>query len=232
MCFVRPQKRLEMSSADSGCRHQFGSFVGFPLYFLSVAVVCAGSVVRVLCRPGQTVTLPCSYHYENDTQLSQLSVQWRSPNNELLCHYIKHKSFQNCSDGYSIAYRPGSITLTIQRVRTEDFGAHVCSVSKRHEFSDYSVELDRMPGELDRWRGGAWRGELWGNRMCLFLQILSPQLQTVDGTSPVCSHEGLFSSRSQFDSVKGIFHTKLRLLCLYQHPHCYVRLYIIYNISH
>ncbi|KAM8762396.1 uncharacterized protein AB9X84_007183 isoform 2-T4 [Acanthopagrus schlegelii] len=115
-----------------------------------------GSVVRVLCRPGQAVTLPCSYHYEDDTQLSQLSVQWRSPNNELLCHYIKHKSFQNCSDGYSITYRPGSITLTIQRVRTEDFGTHICSVSKRHEFSDYSVELDRMPDSVTSAPNSGW----------------------------------------------------------------------------
>ncbi|KAM8762393.1 uncharacterized protein AB9X84_007183 isoform 1-T3 [Acanthopagrus schlegelii] len=145
-----------MSSTDPSCRRQFGSFVGFPLCFLSVAVVCAGSVVRVLCRPGQAVTLPCSYHYEDDTQLSQLSVQWRSPNNELLCHYIKHKSFQNCSDGYSITYRPGSITLTIQRVRTEDFGTHICSVSKRHEFSDYSVELDRMPDSVTSAPNSGW----------------------------------------------------------------------------
>lgn len=106
--------------------------------------------MKVLCRPGQRVSLPCSYHYEDGSQVSQLSVQWRSPRNELLCHYIKHKSFQNCSAGYDMSYSPGSITLTIQEVRAEDYGAHVCSVSKRHEFSDHRVELDRMSGEGGR----------------------------------------------------------------------------------
>ncbi|KAI3377887.1 hypothetical protein L3Q82_008465 [Scortum barcoo] len=101
------------------------------------------SVVRVLCQLGQPVTFPCSYHYEDQAHISQLSVQWRSPNNELLCHYIKHKAFQNCTDGYAISYSPGSIALTVQRVNMDDFGFHVCSVSKRHEFSDYSVELSR-----------------------------------------------------------------------------------------
>ena len=110
------------------------------------------------CRPGERVTLPCSYHYEDDTHISQLSVQWKSPGNELLCHYIKHKAFQNCTPGYAIVYSPGSITLTVQRVGAGDFGVHVCSVAKRHEFSDYSVEVARMPGGSDRcvcvWGGG------------------------------------------------------------------------------
>ncbi|XP_078029314.1 uncharacterized protein LOC144465091 [Epinephelus lanceolatus] len=104
-------------------------------------LVGEGSVVKVIGQPGQQVTLPCSYHYEDHTHISELSVQWRSPNNDLLCHFIKHKSYQNCTDGYSISYRPGSITLTIQHVSTKDFGAHVCSVSIRDEFSDSSVEL-------------------------------------------------------------------------------------------
>ncbi|GLD55712.1 hyaluronan and proteoglycan link protein 4-like protein [Lates japonicus] len=108
-------------------------------------LVGEGSVVKVLCQPGERVTLPCSYHYEDHTHISQLSVQWRSPHNELLCHYIKHKAFQNCTAGYTIIYSPGSITLTIQQVKMEDFGAHVCSVGKRHEFSDYNIELARMP---------------------------------------------------------------------------------------
>ncbi|XP_071345794.1 CD276 antigen-like [Trachinotus anak] len=107
-------------------------------------LVGEGSVVKVLCQPGERVTLLCSYHYEDHTNVSQLSVQWRSPHNELLCHYIKHKAFQNCTAGYTIIYAPGNITLTIQQVRMEDFGVHVCSVSKRHEFSDYSIELARM----------------------------------------------------------------------------------------
>ncbi|XP_078801003.1 uncharacterized protein LOC110014492 [Oryzias latipes] len=100
--------------------------------------------VRVLCRPGQSVSLPCSYNYEDGASVSELSVQWRSPSSRLLCHYIKHKAFQNCSAGYSISYRPASIRLSILQVQAVDFGTHVCSVSKRHEFSDFSVELDQM----------------------------------------------------------------------------------------
>ncbi|CAK6977273.1 hypothetical protein D5F01_LYC04366 [Scomber scombrus] len=107
-------------------------------------LVGEGSVVKVICQPGQQVTLPCTYHYEDHANISQLSVQWRSPNNELLCHYIKHKVFQNCTAGYAITYAPGSITLSIQQVKMEDFGAHVCSVSKRHEFSDFSIVLAKM----------------------------------------------------------------------------------------
>ncbi|KAF6733543.1 hypothetical protein FQA47_017575 [Oryzias melastigma] len=101
-----------------------------------------GGMERVLCRPGQGVSLPCSYHYEDQAPVSELSVQWKSPSSRLLCHYIKHKAFQNCSTGYSISYRPGNIQLFILQVQTEDFGTHVCSVSKRHEFSDFSMELD------------------------------------------------------------------------------------------
>uniref|UniRef100_A0A1A8EKZ6 Zgc:123297 n=1 Tax=Nothobranchius kadleci TaxID=1051664 RepID=A0A1A8EKZ6_NOTKA len=105
-------------------------------------LVGEGSSVKVFSRPGQLVTLPCSYQYESRTNISQLSVQWRSPANDLLCHYIKHKSFQNCSTGYTIHYRPGNISLIIQQVQTKDIGTHICSVSKRHEFSDFSVDLD------------------------------------------------------------------------------------------
>ncbi|KAM7424707.1 hypothetical protein PAMA_000862 [Pampus argenteus] len=103
-----------------------------------------GSVVKVLCQPGERVTLPCTYHYEDHTNISQLSVQWRSPNNELLCHYIKHKAFQNCTAGYAFTYSPGSITLSILHVNMDDFGSHVCSVSKRHEFTDFSVDVVKM----------------------------------------------------------------------------------------
>ncbi|KAM4593478.1 uncharacterized protein PAE49_007816 isoform 2-T2 [Odontesthes bonariensis] len=107
-------------------------------------LVGEGSAEKVFGRPGEPVTLPCSYHYEDGAHISQLSVQWRSPLNELLCHYIKHKAFQNCSAGYAISYSPGSIALSIHQVRPHDLGTHVCSVSKRHEFSDYSIELDSM----------------------------------------------------------------------------------------
>uniref|UniRef100_A0A8C6L1P9 Ig-like domain-containing protein n=1 Tax=Nothobranchius furzeri TaxID=105023 RepID=A0A8C6L1P9_NOTFU len=113
--------------------------------------VSSGSSVKVFSRPGQLVTLPCSYQYESRTNISQLSVQWRSPANELLCHYIKHKSFQNCSTGYTIHYRPGNISLIIQQVQTKDIGTHICSVSKRHEFSDFSVDLDGRAGGRGWW---------------------------------------------------------------------------------
>uniref|UniRef100_A0A674MJN4 Ig-like domain-containing protein n=1 Tax=Takifugu rubripes TaxID=31033 RepID=A0A674MJN4_TAKRU len=101
-------------------------------------VLFVAAVVRVFCQPGHGVTLPCFYPYEDRSALPQLSVQWRGPGNQLLCHYIKHKGFQRCSEGYHMTYRPGSITLTIQQVRLQDYGPHVCSVSKRDEFLDYN----------------------------------------------------------------------------------------------
>ncbi|KAE8297725.1 hypothetical protein D5F01_LYC04366 [Larimichthys crocea] len=135
------------------------------LYFGLVLsqLVGGGSVGRVPCRPGERVTFQCSYHYEDHEHVSQLSVQWRNPNNELLCHYIKHKAFQNCTMGYAITYSPGSIALTIQHVKMDDFGVHVCSVSKRHEFSDYSVELARTsdPVTTAPNRGRTQSGPVW-----------------------------------------------------------------------
>ncbi|XP_023126294.1 uncharacterized protein LOC111568737 [Amphiprion ocellaris] len=103
-----------------------------------------GGAVQLSCRPGQSATLPCSYRYESGGQVSQLSVQWWSPDGQLLCHYIKHKTFRNCSSGYSISYQPGSIRLTVHRVHDHDFGTHVCSVSKPHKFTDVNIELVRM----------------------------------------------------------------------------------------
>lgn len=47
-----------------------------------------------------------------------------------------------------MTYIPGKITLTIKEVKMDDFGSHVCSVSKRHEFSDFSLELAMMTGEF------------------------------------------------------------------------------------
>ncbi len=44
-------------------------------------------------------------------------------------------------------YNPGNITLIIADVRQEDFGRHVCSVSKLHEFSDFNIELYLKEGE-------------------------------------------------------------------------------------
>ena len=154
-----------------------------PAVLSVLPVVCAGGVLRVLSRPGQPVTLPCPYRYEDGSQLSELSVQWRSPDNELLCHFIKHKAFQRCSAGYAIAYSPGNITLTIRRARPRDLGAHVCSVSKRDEFSDCSVELATMSGECGRRGGGASAGIMGGDRKYLSLQIRSLQHQTEDGGS-------------------------------------------------
>ncbi|KAG7483346.1 Hepatocyte cell adhesion molecule [Solea senegalensis] len=128
-----------------------------------------GSVVTVQCRPGEQVNLPCPYHYEDHGHVSQLSVQWRSPNNELLCHYIKHKAFQNCSSGYTIVYTPGNITLTIRQLNTNDFGVHVCSVGKRHEFADSSIEVVRVSGFVTSEPKA--RGNQLGQTWTLFLLL-------------------------------------------------------------
>ncbi|CAL8363153.1 unnamed protein product [Gadus morhua 'NCC'] len=100
------------------------------------------SMTQLLTLPGRPVTMPCAYRYEDHGEVPQLSVQWRGPPGRgLLCHYIKHKAFQNCTPGYSLSYRPASILLTIQQVQAWDYGTHVCSVSKRHDVSDNSVHL-------------------------------------------------------------------------------------------
>ena len=105
-------------------------------------------MTQLLTLPGRPVTMPCVYRYEDHGEVPQLSVQWRGPPGRgLLCHYIKHKAFQNCSRGYSLSYSPGSILLTIQQVRAQDYGTHVCSVSKRHDVSDNSVHLAMRTGE-------------------------------------------------------------------------------------
>ncbi|XP_036837702.1 uncharacterized protein LOC118965059 [Oncorhynchus mykiss] len=114
-----------------------GSAVKVDLY----VTLTLGSAVKVLSQPGNTVQFPCDYSYEDHQDIPQLSVQWRGPSNTLLCHYIKHKVFRNCTQGYSLDYTPRKITLSITEVRTQDFGSHVCSVSKRHEFTDFSIEL-------------------------------------------------------------------------------------------
>ncbi|CAL8352770.1 unnamed protein product [Merluccius merluccius] len=112
------------------------------------------SVTQILSLPGRPVTMPCAYGYEDRGEVPQLSVQWRGPPGRgLLCHYIKHKAFQNCSRGYSLSYRPGSILLTIQQVQAQDYGTHVCSVSKRHNVSDNSVHLAMRMGEWKRCMG-------------------------------------------------------------------------------
>ncbi|CAM4536031.1 unnamed protein product [Leuciscus chuanchicus] len=57
--------------------------------------------------------MPCHYEYETQGSIQQLSLQWRSPRNQLLCHLIKHKKYSNCTAGYSVHYNPGNITLII-----------------------------------------------------------------------------------------------------------------------
>ncbi|CAJ1050113.1 hyaluronan and proteoglycan link protein 4-like [Xyrichtys novacula] len=122
-----------------------------------------GVSVQVLSQPGEPVTLPCTYGYEDHAHLSQLSVQWRSPAGALLCHFIKHKSFRKCSEGYAISYAPANITLHIHHAKDHDFGTHVCSVSKPHEFYDSRVELSRTTeAETSAPNGGQARsGPSW-----------------------------------------------------------------------
>lgn len=140
MCSVIFQKHSSM------CRSPFEHTGAAALYlgFVLSHLLGEGSVVQ-LGRPGQWASLPCPYHYEDHSSLPELSVQWRGPQNLLLCHYVKHRAFQNCTAGYSISYSPANISLAIHRVRDRDFGTHLCSVSKRHEFSDSRVQLDRQP---------------------------------------------------------------------------------------
>lgn len=107
-----------------------------------------GSGVRVFSPPGRTVHLRCLYHFEDEEQQPHLSVQWKDPSKDLLCHYIKHKQYKKCSSGYELSYQPANITLTIQHVHHQDFGVHLCSVNKPHNFSDHNVELARRTGEF------------------------------------------------------------------------------------
>ncbi|CAL8243652.1 unnamed protein product [Lota lota] len=101
--------------------------------------------------------MPCAYRYEDHGEVPQLSVQWRGPPGRgLLCHYIKHKAFQNCSRGYSLSYRPGSILLTIQQVQAQDYGTHVCSVSKRHDVSDNSIHLAMRTERINEGQSSSW----------------------------------------------------------------------------
>ncbi|XP_076130726.1 neurogranin (protein kinase C substrate, RC3) a isoform X1 [Alosa pseudoharengus] len=109
----------------------------FVLLFFVVEV----TAVRVYSPLGLMARLPCKYEFEILEDLKQLSLQWKSPSNELLCHFIKHKAYQKCTPGYSLEYSPNNVTLTIRTVRRTDFGTHVCSVSKSHEFSDFSIDL-------------------------------------------------------------------------------------------
>ncbi|CAB1423726.1 unnamed protein product [Pleuronectes platessa] len=136
-------------------------------------LVGEGSVVKVLCHPGERVTLPCAYHYEDEGDVPQLSVQWRSPLNQLLCHYIKHKAFRNCTPGYTIRYTPRAIALTVQHVSVDDFGLHVCSVGKPHEFRDSSIELLRSTGSVtsEPKNTGSHSGPRWTFLLLLTLSL-------------------------------------------------------------
>lgn len=120
-------------------------------FFFLMLLLCSfficdgGNAVKVLITPGSRAEIPCRYTYEDQGAIAEMSVQWRGPENQVLCHYIKHKSFRNCTPGYSLDYAPGQITLIIEEVAVADLGTHVCSVSKRHEFSDFDAELSLRP---------------------------------------------------------------------------------------
>ncbi|XP_054876989.1 uncharacterized protein LOC129352148 isoform X2 [Poeciliopsis prolifica] len=100
--------------------------------------------VQLFCRPGQRLSLPCPYGFEDEQNLERLTVRWTSPRRKLLCHYIKHRKYQNCSTGYAMRYRPGSIQLSIQWAQNRDLGTHVCSVAKPHESQDFSIHVAWM----------------------------------------------------------------------------------------
>ncbi|KAL6463408.1 hypothetical protein MHYP_G00277990 [Metynnis hypsauchen] len=104
------------------------------------------TAIQLHSSPAQTLALPCRYDYEAQGSIPQLSLQWRSPSKQLLCHFIKHKAYRNCTAGYSVLYVPGNVTLVIDKVKEEDFGRHVCSISKRHDFVDYTIQLVRGTG--------------------------------------------------------------------------------------
>ncbi|MFT7818564.1 uncharacterized protein LOC111846276 [Arapaima gigas] len=111
------------------------------LRLLLCSFVMKGTAVKVLATIGGQASLPCRYEYEEAGAIEELSVQWKGPQQQLLCHFVKHKSFRNCTPGYDLIYTPGRITLVIGQVAAEDAGSHVCSVSKRHTFSDFVAQL-------------------------------------------------------------------------------------------
>ena len=71
------------------------------------------TAVRVFSPLGLTAGLPCYYGFESLEDIKQLSLQWKGPSNELFCHFIKHKAYQNCTPGYSLVYTPNNITLSL-----------------------------------------------------------------------------------------------------------------------
>ncbi|KAJ8276618.1 hypothetical protein COCON_G00083700 [Conger conger] len=141
----------------------------FLLMFLlcSFYITDAGAAVTVLITPGSRAEIPCRYAYEDQGAIGEMSVQWKGPENQLLCHYIKHKSFQNCTPGYSLDYAPGRITLIIEEAVPGDLGTHVCSVSKRHDFSDFDAELRLRPKSFTEAPRAS--GNHSGNKGALFL---------------------------------------------------------------
>ncbi|KAK7912668.1 hypothetical protein WMY93_012879 [Mugilogobius chulae] len=112
------------------------------LVWSNLTLQVSGSEVQ-FAVPGQSLSLPCPYTFEDQAPLSELSVQWKSPQNQLLCHFVKHKTFLNCSSGYSLSYSPANVSLVITSVQERDYGTHLCSVSKRHEFTDSQVQVSR-----------------------------------------------------------------------------------------
>ncbi|XP_076866762.1 uncharacterized protein LOC143518176 [Brachyhypopomus gauderio] len=93
--------------------------------------------------PARPLAMPCVYDYEVHGGIQQLSLQWHSPAARLLCNFIKHKAYRNCTAGYSVLYAPGNATLVIDSVKEEDYGKHVCTVSKHHDFLDYIIYIMR-----------------------------------------------------------------------------------------
>lgn len=163
------------------------------------------------------VHLQCVYKFEDKEPLPQLSVQWKDPSSRLVCQHIKHKQFQWCSDGYDLSYRPANITLTIQRVQDQDFGVHVCSVNKLHDFDDHRMEVVRTTGEFHSSGGGASVVQLTEDVRnwicdCLFSKIwnlLHLRHQTLGGSCQV-GRAGLLALAS-LKARKG----QLQIVCLF-----------------
>ncbi|KAM9441191.1 uncharacterized protein Hap1MRO34_026283 [Clarias gariepinus] len=114
------------------------------LKMIALSLVLRVTAMQFRSPLSRTLSMPCEYDYEAQGSIEQLSMQWKSPRSQLLCHFIKHKDYRNCTQGYSALYTPGNITLIVHKVKEADFGKHVCSVSKRHAFVDYIIELVQM----------------------------------------------------------------------------------------
>ncbi|KAK6467952.1 hypothetical protein HHUSO_G34282 [Huso huso] len=90
---------------------------------------------------GKRVELPCEYPFEDQGPISELVLHWKSPNDTLLCAIVKQKSIHRCQPGYVFQYRPGKLSLVIEKVRREDLGNHTCSAYKQNDHSDYVTDI-------------------------------------------------------------------------------------------